>query len=89
LDRFTVAQTLANQEKKKKELEADLYGQGHKPGFDKVGGKLKATVGHLKSEREIRRQKMLRLSKAKNFNRMRPGTINNLYTVKEDDVSRD
>jgi len=50
---------------------------------DKVGMKLKATVGHLRMEREMKRKKILDLMKTKNFNLFRPNTINNLHLLKD------
>jgi len=83
LDKFSVAWSLAQQEKKKKEGEAILYNKEPKSNVDKVGMKLKATVGQLRMERELKRKKILNILKTKNFNLFRPNTINNLHLLKD------
>ena len=83
LDKITVAHTLAQQDKKKKDLEMSPEKRESKTNTDKVGMKLKATVGHLRMERETRRKKILDLMKTKNFNLFRPNTINNLHLLKD------
>jgi len=83
LDKFSVAWSLAQQEKKKKEGEATLYNKEPKNNLDKVGMKLKATVGQLRMEREMKRKKVLNILKTKNFNLFRPNTINNLHLLKD------
>ncbi len=50
--------------------------------IDRIGMKLKATVGQLKMEREFKRNKVLTILRTKNFNRFRANTINNLHVYK-------
>ena len=83
LTKTAMTMSLARQNEKKKEWEEVLYKNGPKQGVDKFGTKLKATVGHLKTEREVKRKKVLSLLKTKNFNLFRPNTINNLHLLKD------
>lgn len=83
LTKTAVTMSLAQQNRRKKEWEEVLYKTGNKQGVDKFGTKLKATVGHLKTEREVKRKKVLNLLKTKNFNLFRPNTINNLHLLKD------
>lgn len=77
LDKVAVTMTLSHLNRKKKESEEFIQAKSPKANMDKVGTKLKATVGHLRMERELKRKKALSLLKTKNFNLFRAETINN------------
>jgi len=83
LDKISVAMTLSRQDKKIKEGELNINNTNKKVGIDKVGMKLRATVGHLRMERELKRKKVLNLLRTKNFNLFRTNTINNLHLLKD------
>ena len=83
LGKLSVAMSVSRQDKKIKKGEITLNSKTQKIGMDKIGMKLRATVGHLRMERELKRKKILSLLRTKNFNLFRTNTINNLHLLKE------
>lgn len=80
---IAVSVSLIQQNKKKKEGVLALQKMNPKYTMDKVGIRLKATVGYIQVEQEETKKRVQDLLKTKNFNLFRQSTVNNMHLLKE------